>query len=108
MPWTGYQGRFAVDPRIITHQAAMAYNMNLLHTHGRGSPIPYGLGHHPPVNLGQPQNQHAEKEEQMDGTVTLKDLRVELLGEVGLCLLLSYSVWCLVQMCMLLHLYFGN
>ena len=24
-----------------------------------------------------------EKEEQMDGTVTLKDLRVELLGEVG-------------------------
>ena len=25
-----------------------------------------------------------EKEEQMDGTVTLKDLRVELLGEVGL------------------------
>lgn len=26
-----------------------------------------------------------EKEEQMDGTVTLKDLRVELLGEVGLC-----------------------
>lgn len=26
-----------------------------------------------------------EKEEQMDGTVTLKDLRVELLGEVGRC-----------------------
>lgn len=25
-----------------------------------------------------------EKEEQMDGTVALKDLRVELLGEVGL------------------------
>lgn len=25
-----------------------------------------------------------EKEEQMDGTVTLKDLRVELLGEVGI------------------------
>lgn len=64
MPWTGYQGRFAVDPRIITHPAAMAYNMNLLHTHGRGSPIPYGLGHHPPVNIGQPQNQHAEKDQQ--------------------------------------------
>ncbi|GAB1296993.1 Probable helicase with zinc finger domain [Apodemus speciosus] len=64
VPWTGYQGRFAVDPRIITHQAAMAYNMNLLHTHGRGSPIPYGLGHHPPVSLGQPQNQHAEKDQQ--------------------------------------------
>lgn len=28
-----------------------------------------------------------EKEEQMDGTVTLKDLRVELLGEVGFLLL---------------------
>ncbi|XP_075418227.1 putative helicase with zinc finger domain isoform X1 [Tenrec ecaudatus] len=64
VPWTGYQGRFAVDPRIITHQAAMAYNMNLLQTHGRGSPIPYGLGHHPPVSLGQPQNQHQEKEQQ--------------------------------------------
>ncbi|XP_054986326.1 probable helicase with zinc finger domain isoform X2 [Sorex araneus] len=57
VPWTGYQGRFAVDPRIITHQAAMAYNMNLLQTHGRGSPVPYGLGHHPPVSLGQPQSQ---------------------------------------------------
>ncbi|VTJ65717.1 Hypothetical predicted protein [Marmota monax] len=63
VPWTGYQGRFAVDPRIITHQAAMAYNMNLLHTHGRGSPIPYGLGHHPPVSIGQPQNQHLEKDQ---------------------------------------------
>ncbi|XP_006886330.1 PREDICTED: probable helicase with zinc finger domain isoform X2 [Elephantulus edwardii] len=64
VPWTGYQGRFAVDPRIITHQAAMAYNMNLLQTHGRGSPIPYGLGHHPPVSIGQPptQNHHQEKE----------------------------------------------
>ncbi|XP_019660858.1 probable helicase with zinc finger domain isoform X1 [Ailuropoda melanoleuca] len=63
VPWTGYQGRFAVDPRILTHQAAMAYNMNLLQTHGRGSPIPYGLGHHPPVSIGQPQNQHQEKEQ---------------------------------------------
>lgn len=63
VPWTGYQGRFAVDPRIITHQAAMAYNMNLLQTHGRGSPIPYGLGHHPPVSIGQPQSQHPEKDQ---------------------------------------------
>uniref|UniRef100_A0A452DPF4 Probable helicase with zinc finger domain n=1 Tax=Capra hircus TaxID=9925 RepID=A0A452DPF4_CAPHI len=63
VPWTGYQGRFAVDPRIITHQAAMAYNMNLLQTHGRGSPIPYGLGHHPPVSVGQPQSQHQEKDQ---------------------------------------------
>lgn len=41
----------------------MAYNMNLLQTHGRGSPIPYGLGHHPPVSIGQPQNQHQEKDQ---------------------------------------------
>ncbi|XP_044838879.1 probable helicase with zinc finger domain isoform X1 [Mauremys mutica] len=63
VPWTGYQGRFAVDPRIITHQAAMAYNMNLLQAHGRGSPIPYGLGHHSPVSIGQQQLQHQEKEQ---------------------------------------------
>uniref|UniRef100_G3WH55 Helicase with zinc finger n=1 Tax=Sarcophilus harrisii TaxID=9305 RepID=G3WH55_SARHA len=63
VPWTGYQGRFAVDPRIITHQAAMAYNMNLLQTHGRGSPIPYGLGHHSPVSIGQQQIQHQEKDQ---------------------------------------------
>ncbi|POI32896.1 hypothetical protein CIB84_003352 [Bambusicola thoracicus] len=64
VPWTGYQGRFAVDPRIITHQAAMAYNMNLLQAHGRGSPIPYGLGHHSPVSIGQQQQlQHPDKEQ---------------------------------------------
>ncbi|XP_044529899.1 probable helicase with zinc finger domain isoform X2 [Gracilinanus agilis] len=63
VPWTGYQGRFAVDPRIITHQAAMAYNMNLLQTHGRGSPIPYGLGHHSPVSVGQQQIQQQEKDQ---------------------------------------------
>lgn len=32
-----------------------------------------------------------EKEEQMDGTVTLKDLRVELLGEVGIVPALLHS-----------------
>lgn len=37
-----------------------------------------------------------EKEEQMDGTVTLKDLRVELLGEVWLVpasVLVTPDVW---------------
>ncbi|KAF4798356.1 hypothetical protein TURU_064635 [Turdus rufiventris] len=63
VPWTGYQGRFAVDPRLITHQAAMAYNMNLLQAHGRGSPIPYGLGHHSPVSIGQQQLPHQDKEQ---------------------------------------------
>ena len=37
-----------------------------------------------------------EKEDQMDGTVTLKDLRVELLGEVGLVPTLLRSARCLV------------
>lgn len=37
-----------------------------------------------------------EKEEQMDGTVTLKDLRVELLGEVGLVPTVLHSARCLV------------
>ncbi|XP_032994759.1 probable helicase with zinc finger domain [Lacerta agilis] len=63
VPWTGYQSRFAVDPRIITHQAAMAYNVNLLQAHGRGSPIPYGLGHHSPVSIGQQQLHHSDKEQ---------------------------------------------
>ncbi|XP_015263795.1 PREDICTED: probable helicase with zinc finger domain [Gekko japonicus] len=63
VPWTGYQSRFAVDPRLITHQAAVAYNVNLLQAHGRGSPIPYNLGHHSPVNVGQQQIQHSDKEQ---------------------------------------------
>ncbi|XP_077184514.1 putative helicase with zinc finger domain isoform X2 [Paroedura picta] len=63
VPWTGYQSRFAVDPRLITHQAAVAYNVNLLQAHGRGSPIPYSLGHHSPVNIGQQQLQHSDKEQ---------------------------------------------
>ncbi|XP_075436082.1 putative helicase with zinc finger domain isoform X1 [Ascaphus truei] len=67
VPWPGYQGRFSVDPRLVTHPAAMAYNMNLLQAHGRGSPIPFGLGQHSPVNVGQqgPQQlQNPEKEPQ--------------------------------------------
>ncbi|MGH0141509.1 UNVERIFIED_CONTAM: hypothetical protein FKN15_043082 [Acipenser sinensis] len=70
VPWPGYQGRFAVDPRLVTHQAAMAYNMNLLQAHGRGSPLPYGGSH--PSPLGMNQQQEKEQEEQsrngkMDG-----------------------------------------
>ncbi|XP_030064309.1 putative helicase with zinc finger domain isoform X1 [Microcaecilia unicolor] len=64
--WPGYQSRLAVDPRLMTHPAAMAYNMNLLQAHGRGSPIPYGLGHHSPVNIaqqGQQQLQQQDKEQ---------------------------------------------
>ncbi|XP_069056002.1 probable helicase with zinc finger domain isoform X2 [Pleurodeles waltl] len=69
VPWAGYQNRFTVDPRLVTHPAAMAYNMNLLQAHGRGSPIPYGVGHHSPVNVGnqgtqqQPPVQDKEQQE---------------------------------------------
>ncbi|XP_053563874.1 probable helicase with zinc finger domain [Bombina bombina] len=56
VPWPNYQNRFPVDPRIMTHPA-MAYNMNLLQAHGRGSPISFGIGQHSPVNAGQQQTQ---------------------------------------------------
>uniref|UniRef100_H2MFP1 Probable helicase with zinc finger domain n=1 Tax=Oryzias latipes TaxID=8090 RepID=H2MFP1_ORYLA len=55
LPWPGYQNRFAVDPRIMSHPAAMAYNLNLLQPQSRGSPIPYGGVAHPsPLGMGQP------------------------------------------------------
>ncbi|KAM3865303.1 putative helicase with zinc finger domain [Diretmus argenteus] len=56
LPWPGYQNRFAVDPRIMSHQAAMAYNFNLLQAQNRGSPIPYsgGVVHPSPLGMGQP------------------------------------------------------
>uniref|UniRef100_A0AAZ3QWU2 Probable helicase with zinc finger domain n=1 Tax=Oncorhynchus tshawytscha TaxID=74940 RepID=A0AAZ3QWU2_ONCTS len=54
LPWPGYQNRFAMDPRIMSHQAAMAYNLNLLQAQNRGSPIPYGGVTHPsPLGMGQ-------------------------------------------------------
>ncbi|XP_073435910.1 probable helicase with zinc finger domain [Dendrobates tinctorius] len=62
VPWPpNYQSRFSMDPRLMTHPA-MAYNMNLLQGHGRGSPIPFGLGHHSPVNVGQ-QIPHTDKDQ---------------------------------------------
>uniref|UniRef100_A0A672IUX2 Probable helicase with zinc finger domain n=1 Tax=Salarias fasciatus TaxID=181472 RepID=A0A672IUX2_SALFA len=55
LPWPGYQNRFAVDPRIMSHPAAMAYNFNLLQAQNRGSPIPYsGVTHPSPLGMGQP------------------------------------------------------
>uniref|UniRef100_A0A8C9Y8I8 Probable helicase with zinc finger domain n=1 Tax=Sander lucioperca TaxID=283035 RepID=A0A8C9Y8I8_SANLU len=53
LPWPGYQNRFAVDPRIMSHPAAVAYNFNLLQAQNRGSPIPYS-GVAPPLGMGQP------------------------------------------------------
>ncbi|KAM9296423.1 putative helicase with zinc finger domain [Gastrophryne carolinensis] len=66
VPWPpNYQSRFSVDPRLMTHPA-MAYNMNLLQGHGRGSPVPFSLGHHSPINVGQ-QIQHSDKDQHEPG-----------------------------------------
>lgn len=55
LPWAGYQNRFAMDPRIMNHQAAMAYNFNLLQAQNRGSSLPYsGVGQPSPLGMGQP------------------------------------------------------
>uniref|UniRef100_A0A8C5HEK9 Probable helicase with zinc finger domain n=1 Tax=Gouania willdenowi TaxID=441366 RepID=A0A8C5HEK9_GOUWI len=55
LPWPGYQNRFAVDPRMMSHPAAMAYNFNLLQPQNRSSPVPYsGVAHPSPLGMGQP------------------------------------------------------
>uniref|UniRef100_A0A8C4ZCT8 Helicase with zinc finger n=1 Tax=Gadus morhua TaxID=8049 RepID=A0A8C4ZCT8_GADMO len=55
LPWAGYPNRFAMDPRIMNHQAAMAYNFNLLQAQNRGPSLPYGaVGHPSPLGLAQP------------------------------------------------------
>uniref|UniRef100_A0A672S7Y2 Probable helicase with zinc finger domain n=1 Tax=Sinocyclocheilus grahami TaxID=75366 RepID=A0A672S7Y2_SINGR len=54
LPWPGYQSRFAVDPRIMSHQAAMAaYNLNLRPAASRTSPVLYGFSHQSPLGLNQ-------------------------------------------------------
>ncbi|GCB71419.1 hypothetical protein scyTo_0008832, partial [Scyliorhinus torazame] len=45
--WSGYQNRFALDPRLVARQTAMAYNFKLLQTQGRLSPGPFNLGTSP-------------------------------------------------------------
>uniref|UniRef100_A0AAY4CHQ0 Probable helicase with zinc finger domain n=1 Tax=Denticeps clupeoides TaxID=299321 RepID=A0AAY4CHQ0_9TELE len=56
LPWTAYQGRFPVDPHLMGHQAAMAYNLNLRAPTSRTSPVLYGLGHPSPL-AQQPPNE---------------------------------------------------
>ncbi|MCJ8739264.1 hypothetical protein PDJAM_G00045310 [Pangasius djambal] len=54
LPWPGYQNRFAMDPRIMSHQAAMAaYNLNLRPAVSRASPVLYGLNQPSPLGIGQ-------------------------------------------------------
>uniref|UniRef100_A0A8C6NM02 Probable helicase with zinc finger domain n=1 Tax=Nothobranchius furzeri TaxID=105023 RepID=A0A8C6NM02_NOTFU len=72
LPWPGYQNRFAVDPRIMNHPAAMAYNLNLLQPQNQGSPVPYSAVTHPsPLGMGQPS---PEKELQADSVRNGGDL----------------------------------
>uniref|UniRef100_A0A3B1IM46 Probable helicase with zinc finger domain n=1 Tax=Astyanax mexicanus TaxID=7994 RepID=A0A3B1IM46_ASTMX len=55
LPWAGYQNRFAMDPRIMSHPAAMAaYNLNLRPAASRASPVLYGLSQPSPLGLAQP------------------------------------------------------
>lgn len=49
-----------MDPRLVSHPAAVAYGMNLLQAHSRGSPVPYGVGHTSP--LGPCQQSSPDKE----------------------------------------------
>ncbi|TSK77148.1 putative helicase with zinc finger domain [Bagarius yarrelli] len=54
LPWPGYQNRFAMDPRIMSHQAAMAaYNLNLRPAVSRASPVLYGLNQPSSLGIGQ-------------------------------------------------------
>lgn len=54
LPWPGYQSRFPMDPRIMSHQAAMAtYNLNLRPAASRTSPVLYGFSHPSPLGLNQ-------------------------------------------------------
>ncbi|KPP78478.1 putative helicase with zinc finger domain [Scleropages formosus] len=81
LPWAGYQNRFALDPRIMSHQAAVAYSM--LQTHNRGSPVPYGVSH--PSSLCLCPQPSPDKELQpdicrngkVDGTVKLDQNRLQ-------------------------------
>ncbi|KAI1896747.1 hypothetical protein AGOR_G00098000 [Albula goreensis] len=83
LPWPGYQGRLAMDPRIMSHQAAMAYNMNLLQAHNRGSPIPYGVSHPSPLGVGQQTSPdkdllpEASRNGKMDGSAKQEQSRLQ-------------------------------
>ncbi|KAJ8264102.1 hypothetical protein GJAV_G00145180 [Gymnothorax javanicus] len=83
LTWPGYQGRFAVDPRIMSHQAAMAYNMNLLQAQNRSSPVPYGVSHPSPLGVGQqasPDKEllpEASRNGKMDGGVKPEQNRLQ-------------------------------
>lgn len=64
--------------------------MNLLQAHGRGSPIPYSLGHHSPVNIGQQQLQHSDKEQLEQNRNSELYFLKNILNKISSSLLLKY------------------
>ncbi|XP_051994990.1 probable helicase with zinc finger domain isoform X1 [Xyrauchen texanus] len=84
LPWAGYQSRFAMDPRIMSHQAAMAaYNLNLRPPASRASPVLYGFSHPSPLGINQ---QSTDKEVLQEPSGNGK---IDINGKVEHCRLLT-------------------
>uniref|UniRef100_A0A8C1XD44 Probable helicase with zinc finger domain n=1 Tax=Cyprinus carpio TaxID=7962 RepID=A0A8C1XD44_CYPCA len=80
LPWTGYQSRFAVDPRIMSHQAAMAaYNLNLRPAASRTSPVLYGFSHPSPLGLNQQPSSEKELLQEPSGNGIIRSTSVFIL-----------------------------
>uniref|UniRef100_A0A673KMW3 C3H1-type domain-containing protein n=1 Tax=Sinocyclocheilus rhinocerous TaxID=307959 RepID=A0A673KMW3_9TELE len=80
LPWPGYQSRFAVDPRIMSHQAAMAaYNLNLRPAASRTSPVLYGISHQSPLGLNQQPTSEKELLQEPSGNGIIRSTSVFIL-----------------------------
>uniref|UniRef100_A0A671KC02 Probable helicase with zinc finger domain n=1 Tax=Sinocyclocheilus anshuiensis TaxID=1608454 RepID=A0A671KC02_9TELE len=80
LPWPGYQSRFAVDPRIMSHQAAMAaYNLNLRPAASRTSPVLYGFSHQSPLGLNQQPTSEKELLQEPSGNGIIRSTSVFIL-----------------------------
>uniref|UniRef100_A0A671KDJ6 Probable helicase with zinc finger domain n=1 Tax=Sinocyclocheilus anshuiensis TaxID=1608454 RepID=A0A671KDJ6_9TELE len=78
LPWPGYQSRFAVDPRIMSHQAAMAaYNLNLRPAASRTSPVLYGFSHQSPLGLNQQPTSEKELLQEPSGNGIIRSTNPE-------------------------------
>uniref|UniRef100_A0A671KBS5 Probable helicase with zinc finger domain n=1 Tax=Sinocyclocheilus anshuiensis TaxID=1608454 RepID=A0A671KBS5_9TELE len=85
LPWPGYQSRFAVDPRIMSHQAAMAaYNLNLRPAASRTSPVLYGFSHQSPLGLNQQPTSEKELLQEPSGNG-----KIDINGKTEHCRLLT-------------------
>uniref|UniRef100_A0A672QLB2 Probable helicase with zinc finger domain n=1 Tax=Sinocyclocheilus grahami TaxID=75366 RepID=A0A672QLB2_SINGR len=85
LPWPGYQSRFAMDPRIMSHQAAMAtYNLNLRPAASRTSPVLYGFSHPSPLGLNQQPTSEKELLQEPSGNG-----KIDINGKTEHCRLLT-------------------